>query len=79
MSGEARAEGPCALTRGTRDKAQGQYAFEVAHLAAGGRLNSYHHILTIQPVATQKNGRCVSTPAVCELSLNNCQEGTRTI
>ncbi|BCS98939.1 hypothetical protein DSLASN_45710 [Desulfoluna limicola] len=38
VSGEARAEGPCALARGTRDKAQGQYAFEVAHLAAGGML-----------------------------------------
>jgi len=36
MSGEARVEGPCALARGTRDKAQGQSAFEVAHLAAGG-------------------------------------------
>jgi len=35
-AGSARGERPCNLARGTRDKAQGQSAFEVAHLAAGG-------------------------------------------
>jgi len=31
-------EGECDLTRGTRGEAHPQTAFEVAHLAAGGRL-----------------------------------------
>jgi len=35
-AGVARGERPCDLARGTRDKAKGQPAFEVAHLAAGG-------------------------------------------
>jgi len=33
---EARAEGECDLTWGTKDKSHSQSAFEVAHLAAGG-------------------------------------------
>ena len=46
-SGEARAEGDSALPRGTRGKALSQFAFEVAHLAAGGLLFALSLQLTL--------------------------------